>query len=280
MTTEGGSLFLISSLLISFITINISDKSTLMRYCVYQSLKLPSDANTEFRGAFTPHNNIGSKEPPNFGQRTSKSPGRRQQQQQQQNFIRQYIDLSSKIIDPPHSQVHTADLDSTPSPNDTRINNLSQLGDSSSLFSYKTPSDLEFTGKSVPFPDTKSPIPFVFGASKKQRSRSPHKINKMVNERSPAKAPLHPVIPNEQPPKPTDNGFASKPPQPQFGQPTMPHSPLHRPAQKQSNVFLQPKSRPEHHRPSDRPCRHLTYISKTCQTNTLKCTLNLIWMER
>jgi hypothetical protein len=73
----------------------------------------------------------------------------------------------------------------------------------------------------------------------------------MVNERSPATAPLNPVIPNEQPPRMADPSYPSKPQPttvPQFGQPTLPQSPLHRPAQKQSSVFIQPKSRPEHHR--------------------------------
>lgn len=73
----------------------------------------------------------------------------------------------------------------------------------------------------------------------------------MVNERSPAKAPLKPVVPNEQPSRMADHSYPSKPQPttvPRFGQPTLPQSPLHRPAQKESSVFIQPKSRPEHHR--------------------------------
>ncbi|KAG0645775.1 putative ATP-dependent helicase [Hyphodiscus hymeniophilus] len=49
----------------------------------------------------------------------------------------------------------------------------------------------------------------------------------------------------------SDSSYASKPQPttvPRFGQPTLPQSPLHRPAQKESSVFIQPKSRPEHHR--------------------------------
>lgn len=151
------------------------------------------------------------------------------------------------------------DIYSTPSTIESKGKTLSELGDSSSLFSYKTPSDYEFTGRPVPFSDTKSPIPFVFGVSNKPRSTSRYKSRKMVNERSPAKAPLLPVMPNDQPPKQAQTSYPAKPAQPQFGQPTMPHSPLHRPAQKHSNVFYQPKSRPEHHRPSDRPCTLFSY---------------------
>ncbi|KAH8684888.1 SNF2 family N-terminal domain-containing protein [Tricladium varicosporioides] len=72
----------------------------------------------------------------------------------------------------------------------------------------------------------------------------------MVNERSPAKAALRPVMPNEQPSPTTDSWTTKRAPinTPQFGQPTMPHSPLNRPTSKESGMFIQPKSRPEHHR--------------------------------
>jgi hypothetical protein len=73
----------------------------------------------------------------------------------------------------------------------------------------------------------------------------------MVNERSPAKKPLNSVAANDQPPKMADPSYPSKPQAtvvPQFGQPTLPQSPLHRPPQKETNVFIQPKARPEHHR--------------------------------
>lgn len=88
-----------------------------------------------------------------------------------------------------------------------------------------------------------------------RRSRAQSAPRKMVNERSPAKAPLLPLGGNALPPREEDTSYKIKSMQssvPQFGQPTMPHSPLHRPAQKDSSVFMQPKSRPEHHRDSDR----------------------------
>ena len=124
--------------------------------------------------------------------------------------------------------------------------------------SYDSPPnfDLGRCGKS-----TKSdwPVPFVFGGLK---AATQH--NKMVNERSPAKAPLHPVEPNDQPQlRKAEMSPTAKAPLsnvPQFGQPTMPQSPLHRPPPKQSSVFIQPKSRPEHHRdgqrPGKNPCIH------------------------
>jgi hypothetical protein len=112
--------------------------------------------------------------------------------------------------------------------------------------SYHTPPSLDFGG-GIKSTDSSCPIPFVFGASKTNQ-------RKMVNERSPAKAPLLPVVPNDQPQ--VRQAESSKPPPfsvPQFGQPTLPQSPLHRMAPKQSSVFIQPKSRPEHHRDGDRP---------------------------
>ncbi|KAE9380526.1 hypothetical protein N431DRAFT_324877 [Stipitochalara longipes BDJ] len=61
---------------------------------------------------------------------------------------------------------------------------------------------------------------------------------------------------NEQPPKQIEGTYPFKATQssvPQFGQPTLPHSPLNRaPARDSSSVFIQPKSRPEHHREGDK----------------------------
>ncbi|KAN0119906.1 SNF2 family N-terminal domain containing protein [Hyaloscypha variabilis] len=82
----------------------------------------------------------------------------------------------------------------------------------------------------------------------------------MVNERSPAKpppkAPLNAIMANEQPAKQIEGSYPFKVTQsnvPQFGQPTLPHSPLNRaPARESSSVFIQPKSRPEPHREGDK----------------------------
>lgn len=186
-----------------------------------------------YRGPFAPCNNLDSKRPIFTPQTPAYTDG-------QHDFK---VSTNSS---------RTGDL-----PSQLPSKSLSELGDSSSLFSIKTDSDFEPT--STPHLASNSPIPFVLGASK-QHSRSlgkgQHK-NKMVNERSPAKAPLRPVVPNDQPPRAAESEASSKPAQstvPQFGQPTMPHSPLRRPAQKESSVFIQPKARPEHHRDSNRPC--------------------------
>jgi hypothetical protein len=82
----------------------------------------------------------------------------------------------------------------------------------------------------------------------------------MVNERSPAKAPLRPVIPNDQPPQMSQGSNPAKAVQanaPQFGQSSLPQSPLPKISQKNSSVFIQPKARPEHHREDPRQGRSI-----------------------
>lgn len=142
---------------------------------------------------------------------------------------------------------------------------ISNLGNSSSLFFSNSPRSFEFGGANRAA-NPNSPIPFVFGVtSNKFSQKRTAKANKMVKERSPAKVPLRPVVANEQSqsqadgpskPMPQPDLFASRPPPssvPQFGQPTLPQSPLNRGPSKQSSVFLQPKNRPELHRDEDRP---------------------------
>jgi hypothetical protein len=164
--------------------------------------------NAHPRGAVTPHNSIASREPP--------------------KFIR---------------------YQTTNSPEN--LTSLSDLGDSSSLFSDKSASNLN---TSVQYKQNQSPIPFAFLSSQKgqqyYQQSWPPSYNNMVNERSPSKAPSYKTTANDQPSKQPEslysNGVASA--VPQFGQPTLPQSPLHRKTQKESGVFVQPKSRPEHHR--------------------------------
>lgn len=192
------------------------------------------------RGGFTPHNTLGSKDPPILIESSPYSPD---QQQLPRPKTAGYLQWDKQA-------------DSPSSIKKFYVPNLSDLGDSSSLFS-NTPPSFDFAG-GINTRDTESPIPFVFGASN-EGHRPFESKNKMVNERSPAKAPLAPVVPNEQPPRMADSSFPAKPPQssvPQFGQPTFPNSPLNRsqsrpqpqPQPKQSSMFIQPKSRPEHHR--------------------------------
>ncbi|KAE8453441.1 hypothetical protein EG329_010302 [Mollisiaceae sp. DMI_Dod_QoI] len=208
------------------------------------------------RGSFTPHNTLASTERPSFSHRRSKSPAKQYTQQLGTSASRSFTpsELAANHI-----------LLETPESAAANSVRLSDIGDSSSLFSYNSPVSFGFGSAAKPT-DTNSPIPFVFGISahaprEKRRTRT----NEMVNERSPAKAPLRPVIPNEQAPTQSDSSFkpasqpdlfASRPPPssvPQFGQPTLPHSPLNRGPSKQSSMFIQPKTRPELHRDSDRP---------------------------
>lgn len=87
----------------------------------------------------------------------------------------------------------------------------------------------------------------------------------MDKEKASAKAPLHPVNPNDQGPTPNPNELPPKPMQlnaPQFGQPSFPQSPLARIHQKSSNLFIQPKNRPELHRNSDSAPQHHTQAFK------------------
>jgi len=202
------------------------------------SILVHSITNIISRGGFTPHNTLGSKDNPVFTQSSPYSP-----------------DLPPQPRAAGHFQ-WDRQIDSPASIQKFYVPTLSDLGDSSSLFS-NTPPSFNFTG-GINTKETESPIPFVFGASQEER-RHLGRDNKMVNERSPAKAPLAPVVPNEQPPRMADSSFPAKPPPssvPQFGQPTFPNSPLNRPQPqpqpKQSGMFIQPKSRPEHHR--DAPC--------------------------
>lgn len=140
---------------------------------------------------------------------------------------------------------------------------ISDFGDSSSLFSYNSAKSIEFGGANRPT-NPKSPIPFIFGVANKSPNKRTTRTNNMVNERSPAKVPLRPVVANEQPQSQADRVskplqqpdlFSSRPPPssvPKFGHPTLPQSPLNRGPSKQSSVFLQPTTRPELHRDQNR----------------------------
>lgn len=219
-------------------------------------LNIKQLANKVNRGPFTPHNTLASTDRPSFSQRRDKSPGK--------HHLQELDKSASANITPPELR---ARRNPAKSPASTTANSriLGDIGDSSSLFSYDSPAYFDF-GSAVRPTNSNSPIPFVFGLSKDgSRHKNPPKSNKMVNERSPAKAPLHPVVANEQPPTRSDNSskptaqpdlFASRPPPSSvlhFGQPTLPHSPLNRGPPKQSSVFIQPKSRPEFHRDAERP---------------------------
>ncbi|CZR51961.1 related to RIS1-similarity to RAD5 protein [Phialocephala subalpina] len=272
---------------------------------IVQSSKFPADQQLTLgtpeilmRGSFTPHNTLASTDRPSFSQRhqvrtsagtnysaplhSSHQVPAKSSNPTSANSATPYpptFDFgsgnSSTTIpfisgDTPTStnqsppELPSHHIPSAP----TAANNiaLSDLGDSSSLFN--SPLSFDF-GKAVKPTNKNSPIPFVFGVSsgshlQKDRART----SKMVNERSPAKVPLRPVVGNEQPQSQPDASFktttqadlfASRPPPssvPQFGQPTIPQSPLNKGSlgsSKQNSMFIQPKTRPELHRDADRP---------------------------
>ncbi|PVH84179.1 hypothetical protein DL98DRAFT_558444, partial [Cadophora sp. DSE1049] len=197
------------------------------------------------KGPFTPHNTITTKERPNFKQRKPDPSS----QQTHPRGVQHPLKTTHTSLDlPPRRETFY-----TPESTSERSITLSEIGNSSSLFSYYSPASFDF-GSAIKPTKSDCPIPFVFGIPKEPRRLEETRHNKMVNERSPAKAPLQAVLPNEQPPKEAESSYAPKPQStvPQFGQPTFPSSPLHRAPAKDSGLFIQPKSRPEHHRDGEK----------------------------
>ncbi|CAL3962539.1 unnamed protein product [Diplocarpon coronariae] len=160
----------------------------------------------------------------------------------------------------PHNTITTTDHLSIrhlpPNPSFQQSGSLQALGTREARNSRSSPLTVH-----KPFDTPDRPISFVFGIS--QVAEQVHD-NVMVNERSPAKAPLQSVMPNQQYSKQSESSYAPKPLSsiPQFGQPTILSSPLHRSAAKESNLFIQPKSRPEHHRDNERPARPHSHAVK------------------
>jgi len=197
------------------------------------------------RGSFTPHNRLKEKERPNFRQRKPDSSS----QQTSPRRVDHTLKTATSLDLPPHRETFY-----TPEPTSERSITLSELGNSSSLFSYDSPASSDF-GSAVKPRKSDLPIPFVFSIATEPRRLEGGQNKKMVNERSPAKASLQAAVLNEQGPKEGESSYAPKPKStvPQFGQPTFPSSPLHRAPVKDSGLFIQPKSRPEHHRDGDKP---------------------------
>lgn len=235
--------------------------------------------NKNGRTAFTPHNNLQSTKLPTFETRRGK------------NIAAETSTSRTKDLD---SAEFSTLLPSFDSP-ESVVKRLSDIGDSSSLFSYDTPSSFIFGGETTK--DGRSPVPFIFGnsnASKEADSntefaRKDHsfdfggvntriarnsstpfvfgstsndskdkklrsKESKMVNERAPAKAVPRPVSrdSDDGAPAPKFNYASGLGEAPRFGQTSLPQSPLVR-KPKESSMFIQPKSRPEHHRDQPRP---------------------------
>ncbi|KAI9650807.1 hypothetical protein NHQ30_000840 [Ciborinia camelliae] len=191
------------------------------------------------KGGFTPLNTIGSTETPNFKRRNPNTPAIKEQQD-----FQRFVNTSKTTTTPrglPHIQGRTY-----PSPVKENSPSLSDLGDSTSLFD----SSLEIIGRASNSSSSRKATVVVLDTTKYDR-RLVEKENKMVKERSPAKvpAPLRPEEPNDQYRPSQSNAANHLSSIPRFGEPTLPQSPLNRKSQQQySELFVQPKSRPEFHR--------------------------------
>ena len=206
---------------------------------------------TRYRTAFIPRNNLDSKKIPIFRPQTPPSPDDHEDS---------YLPTTpySAIEQSQHPALQQRPSSRLASTTEAGGKTLSELGDSSSLFSHQSPPDDRSACASSPYLGNRSPILLEQGKSNRRRQlqKTGPQVNNMVNERSPAKAPLYPVMANEQPrpPREPESSLLSKPLQAttsQFGLPSMPQSSLNPP--KESNVFFQPKSRPEHHRDVNKP---------------------------
>ncbi|ESZ94318.1 hypothetical protein SBOR_5314 [Sclerotinia borealis F-4128] len=197
------------------------------------------------KGGFTPLNTIGSTEPPNFKRR---NPNNSKQQHQHQHYSKRFVNTPKTTTPPrrlPHLQRRTY-----PSPVKENSPSLSELGDSTSLFD----SSLEIIGQASNTSSAKKGTVIVLDTTKYDRY-TVFKENRMVKERSPAKmqVPLRPEEPNDQYRPSQSNAANHLSSIPRFGEPMLPQSPLNRKSREQySELFVQPKSRPEFHREPER----------------------------
>lgn len=215
---------------------------------------------TSHRIGFAPRNNLDSKATPIFRPKTPPAPVD-QESYHLSTSPCGTNDSSPELPSLSHCQRRSETVTSTVNGGKT----LSELGDSSSLFFSESPVGYESVSSLSPYAEAHKSINFelkLLTKAQPQQARPQHQRN-MVNERAPAKAPLRPVIPNEQPQShvgaPPALPKSSQPPAPQFGQPSMQATQMNRPAQKESSVFVQPKSRPEHHRDAPKTC--ITHLS-------------------
>jgi hypothetical protein len=219
--------------------------------CICSILK--TSQITRHRAGFIPRNNLDSTRTPIFRPQTLPSTD----DQEDSHLSTSFYSTSDLSLHLSHRRRRSESLASTHA---VGGKTLSELGDSSSLFSFQSPSNCRSASASSPYIRDQSPIPFELDPynNPEQFTNRTRQESKMVNERSPAKAPLRPVVPNDQPPpsQEAESSALSKPAQltsAQFGQHSKPQSTLNRPAHKESNVFMQPKSRPEHHRDTNKP---------------------------
>ncbi|KAJ8063095.1 hypothetical protein OCU04_008338 [Sclerotinia nivalis] len=196
------------------------------------------------KGGFTPLNTIGSTEAPNFKRRNTNT--NTHTLKQQHNFKR--VVNTSRTTTPPHI-LPRIQRRTRPSPVTEHSPSLSALGDSTSLFD----SSLEIIGRASNSSSARKGTVVVLDTTKYDRY-SIEKGNKMVREISPAKVQApRPEEPKDQYRPPQSNAANHLSSIPRFGEATLPQSPLNRKSQQQySELFIQPKSRPEFHRDAEK----------------------------
>ncbi|KAF7861922.1 hypothetical protein EAF04_007803 [Stromatinia cepivora] len=194
------------------------------------------------KGGFTPLNTIGSTEAPNFKRRNTNT----NTLKQQHKFKR--VINTSKTTTLPHILPHIHRR-TRPSPVTEHSPSLSALGDSTSLFD----SSLEIIGRASNSSSARKGTVVVLDTTKYDRYFI-EEGNKMVREISPAKVQApRPEEPKDQYRSSQSNAANHLSSIPRFGEATLPQSPLNRKSQQQySELFIQPKSRPEFHRDTEK----------------------------
>ncbi|KAL3422004.1 SNF2 family helicase [Phlyctema vagabunda] len=204
---------------------------------------------SSIKAGFTPRNTI-SEARTSRSKYTVERPNSPQERRGFQGFVEAHT-IDSAAVELPYLRRHS---DSPDFRTGWVSKNLSELGDSSSLFSNSPQPYTTALAESAKGAD--SSVVYLYETTSQSPSRNtqrtPHR-NNMVNERAPAKAPLRTVDSDDSSASSISNPYPARihANMPQFGQPTLPQSPL--PRQKESNVFIQPKHRTEHHRDSDQP---------------------------
>ncbi|KAM0134106.1 hypothetical protein ACHAO1_005941 [Botrytis cinerea] len=196
------------------------------------------------KGGFTPLNTIGSTETPKFKRRNRNTNTNTLKQQRK---FKRVVD-TSKATTPAIrlSHIHRRTLSSPVTENSP---SLSDLGDSTALFD----SSLEIVGRASNSGSARKGTVVVLDTTKYDRYPVGRE-NKMVREISPAKVQApRPEEPKDQY-RPSQSNTANHLSNiPRFGEATLPQSPLNRKSQQQySELFIQPKSRPEFHKDPER----------------------------
>lgn len=193
-------------------------------------------------GEFKTQNTLKSTQPPTFTNALQSH-----ENTSDTNVLPQYLTPSSSVYDLPHHRNSAARTESL-----SEFHHISpeDIGNSSSLFDSSLAS-LDYTNEQS-ISSTSAGLKLLLFSKGSSRGEAQGPTKKMVNERSPTKAPLQSTQTNEQPTQQVAPAQLEKPAYPssvpKFGQPTFPQSPLGRSAL-ESNVFIKPKPpRPEYHK--------------------------------